>query len=88
MQPLINQFTSNLSGCSGCSKVDPWKLIPEKEDIMQFQIQIIVEAENLLEAVKKLEGQGEVMSVNARPQPQVQGSNVRTGLVSPTQKPA
>ncbi len=85
MTPLINQFTKNLSGCPGCGN-SFWQLIPIKEDIMQFQIQIVVEAENLMEAVKQFEGKGEVLSVNARPQPQRPAglpsvpTNMRTGL--------
>ncbi len=69
MTPLINQFTKNLSGCSGCGSNAIWQSIPIKEGTMQFQIQIIVEAENLMEAVKQFDGKGEVLSVNARPQP-------------------
>ncbi len=70
MTPLINQFTKNLSGCSGCGSNGIWQSIPIKEGIMQFQIQIVVEAENLMEAVKQFDGKGEVLSVNARPQQQ------------------
>jgi len=53
---------------------------------MQFQIQIVVEAESLIEAVKQFDGKGEVLSVNARPQPQRPAglpsvpTNMRTGL--------
>ncbi len=87
MSPLIDQFTKNLSDCSGCGSNGVWQLIPTKEGIMQFQIQIIVEAENLIEAVKQFDGKGEVMSVNARPQQQRTTiglpsvpTNMRTGL--------
>ncbi len=53
---------------------------------MQFQIQIVVEADNLIEAVKQFDGKGEVLSVNARPQQQrpvglpAAATNMRTGL--------
>ncbi len=53
---------------------------------MQFQIQIVVEADSLIEAVKQFDGKGEVLSVNARPQPQRPAglptvpTNMRTGL--------
>ncbi len=85
MNPLIDQFTKNLSGCSGCGN-GIWQLIPIKEDTMQFQIQIVVEANSLIEAVKQFDGKGEVLSVNARPQPQrptglpTVPTNMRTGL--------
>jgi len=85
MNPLVNKFTKNLSGCSGCGN-GIWQLIPQKEGIMQFQIQIVVEANSLIEAVKQFEGKGEVLSVNARPQPQRPAglpsvpTNMRTGF--------
>jgi len=54
---------------------------------MQFQIQIVVEADSLIEAVKQFDGKGEVLSVNARPQPQQRPpglptvpTNMRTGI--------
>ncbi len=86
MKPLINQFTQNLKPCSGCGNNGIWGLIPIKENIMQFQIQIVVEADNLMEAVKQFEGKGEVLSVNARPTPPRPAglpnvtTNMRTGL--------
>lgn len=86
MNPLIDNLTKNLKPCSGCGSNGIWELIPIKENIMQFQIQIVVEADNLIEAVKQFDGKGEVLSVNARPPQQRPAglpnvtTNMRTGL--------
>ncbi len=73
---------SDLAGCSGCGKmrdnlnagmsvhdaiIERWFKAKEKGEKMQFQIQIIIEAESVEEALQK-KGEGTVISVNPRPQ--------------------
>ncbi len=78
---------SDLAGCSGCGKMREnlnagmpfWEAVKQRikgEPTMQFQIQTVVEAESVQDALTKL-GSGTVISVTPRPaQPNV----VRPGV--------
>jgi len=72
MNPLIDNFTNILKPCSGCGSNSVWSSIPLKEDIMQYAVTVIVEAETLKAAVLKVPDElGEVASATPRPpQPQ------------------
>lgn len=90
MNPLIDNFTNILKPCSGCGSNNVWNSIPLKENIMQYAVTVIVEADTLKAAVLKVpDDLGEVASATPRPQqPQKpQGmplpsvlTNMRTGL--------
>ncbi len=68
MTPLVQSFTKNLKPCSGCGN-SFWQSIPIKENIMQYAVTVIVEADDLKSAVLKVPNEvGEVASVNPRPQ--------------------
>lgn len=88
MNPLIDNFSKILKPCSGCGN-SFWQSIPIKEDIMQYAVTVIVEADTLKAAVLKVpDDLGEVASATPRPQqpqqpippglPQVV-TNMRTG---------
>ncbi len=57
MEPLINQFTKNLSGCGGCGSTDAvyetWAKAKEKGEKMTFVFEVTVDADNYKEAVGK-----------------------------------
>ncbi len=87
---------TDLAGCSGCSKMRDnlnagmgfWEAVKQRikgEPQMQFQIQTVVEAESVQEALAKL-SEGTVISITPRPQqPQRplglpnQPTNMKTG---------
>ncbi len=90
MKPLINQFTKNLSGCSGCGNNDAvyqtWSKAKQLGEEMKFQLVVVVESGNLKEAVGKIPDGIEVISAQARPEPKTPISplpgvptNMRTG---------
>ncbi len=79
MTSLIDNLTKNLKPCSGCgnSVFQTYDLIKEKL-MPTFVLQIVVDADNLEQAIAK-KTEGEVISVNPRPQSQV----VQAGVPNP-----
>ncbi len=57
MQPLITQFTNNLSkpcsGCNGDAVYETWVKAKEKGEKMTFVFEVTVDADNYKEAVGK-----------------------------------
>jgi hypothetical protein len=43
-----------------------WQIVDQK-GMKQFQITLVINSDTLMEAVKKVEGIGEIISANARP---------------------
>ncbi len=92
MQPLINQFTKNLSGCSGCGKsdtvYDAWLKSKQLGENMKFQLVVVVECDTFKEAIGKIPDGIEVLSAQVRPEPRPVANpnlpnvptNMRTGL--------
>ncbi len=60
MEPLIDQFTKNLPGCSGCGTNGEYE--------MKYQITITVDADSAVAAVQKAETIGELVSLQIRSQ--------------------
>ncbi len=91
MQPLINQVTKNLSGCSGCGNgstepiYETWLKAKEKGEKMKFQFGIVIEADNYKQAVAKIPDEFEILSggVKPEPKPTTQGQ-ITSGLVRTT----
>ena len=50
MEPIINQFTKNLSGCSGCGQVKPIN----KGEKVTFIVQVQIEADSGKAAANKI----------------------------------
>ncbi len=88
MTPLINQFTKTLRPCSGCGEIDLsdpiydqfWKT--NREENMQYQIMVLIDANDVKEAVNKIPDGMQVLAVNPRPQQQQQGTIVSGGRTS------
>ena len=63
-QPLIQSFTKNLSGCSGCGQLPEIK----KGEKVTFNVTVQVEAENGKEAANKIpDSAGIVVGVAMKP---------------------
>ncbi len=75
MTPLINQFTKNLSGCSGCGKgdavYDTWHKAKLKGGKMKFQFAIVIDAETYKQAVAKVPDEFEILQGGVKPEPKV-----------------
>jgi len=86
MTSLIDNFSKILKPCSGCGSSGIWQSIPIKEDIMQYAVTVIVEADSLKTAVLKIpDDLGEVASATPRPQPQARPqSTAPLGITVPT----
>ncbi len=92
MQPLINQFTKNLSGCSGCGSNDAvyetWAKAKEKGEKMTFVFEVAVDADNYKQAVGKFPDEFTILKGTTKPElkPQIPPglptvpTNMRTGL--------
>lgn len=93
MESLINQFTKNLSGCSGCGSnveiYETWLKSKQTGEKMKFQLVVVVESENLKEAIVKMPDGVEVLSAQTKPEPRPPQvtpglpsvpTNMRTGL--------
>ncbi len=85
-EPLINQFTKNLSGCSGCgsnggnkSIYETWLEAKEKGEKMKFQFGIVIEAENYKQAVAKVPDEFEILSGGVKPEPKPILQGTQTG---------
>ncbi len=83
MQPLINQFTKNLSGCSGCGNngdvYETWARAKEKGEKMKFQFGIVIEADNYKQAVAKVPDEFEILSGGVKPEAKPVQQGVQTG---------
>ncbi len=86
MKPLINQFTKNLSGCSGCGSngasepiYETWLKAKEKGEKMKFQLSVVVEADTYKAAVAKVPDDFEILSGAVKPEPKPQvASGIQT----------
>ncbi len=89
MQPLINQFTKNLSGCSGCGSNDgvyeTWLKAKEKGEKMTFVFEVAVKADNYKQAVAKVPDEFDILkgTTKAEPNPPTQGQ-ISSTLVRPS----
>ncbi len=89
MQPLIQSFTKNLSGCSGCGNTDAvyetWVKAKEKGGKMTFVFEITVEADTYKQAVGKVPDEFDILkgTTKAEPKPPTQGQ-ISSTLVRPT----
>ncbi len=78
---------TNINGCGGCNKMrdnlnagmtltdaiyQRWFAAKQKGEKMKYQIVVIIDADKPSEASSKAEEIGEVLSVQAKPVPQVQ----------------
>ncbi len=85
MEPLIHQFTKNLSGCSGCGNgsaepiYETWLKAKEKGGKMKFQFGIVIEAENYKQAVAKVPDEFEILSGGVKPEAKPVQQGVQTG---------
>ncbi len=72
MTPLINQFTKNLSGCSGCGNNDAvyntWVKAKQAGEKMKFQFTVVVESESYKTAVASIPDGFEILSGGVKPE--------------------
>ncbi len=72
MNPLIDQFTKNLSGCSGCgsngSVYETWLKAKQTGEIMKFQFSVVIEADSYKQAVSKVPDDFEILSGGVKPE--------------------
>ena len=72
MDPLINQFTKNLSGCSGCgnngSVYETWLKAKQSGEKMKFQFAVVIDAETYKQAVAKVPDEFEILSGGVKPE--------------------
>ncbi len=76
---------TNINGCGGCNKMrdnlnsgmaltdaiyQRWFAVKQTGEKMKYQMTVVVEAEKMSEVVAKGEALGDVLSVQARPEPQ------------------
>lgn len=91
MNPLINQFTQNLSGCSGCNSngavYETWLKAKQTGGKMKFQFSVVIEAGTYKEAVGKVPDEFEILqgTVKAEQKLPTAGlptvpTNMRTGF--------
>ncbi len=85
MQPLINQFTKNLSGCSGCGNgsADPiyetWVKAKQLGEKMKFQFAVVIEADSYKEAVMKVPDGFEILQGGVKPEAKPVQQGIQTG---------
>ncbi len=82
--PLINQFTKNLSGCSGCGNKDvvyeTWVKAKQAGEKMKFQFTVVVESESYKTAVASIPDGFEILSGGVKPESkQPAASGITTG---------
>ncbi len=74
MESLINQFTKNLSGCSGCGNgstepiYETWLKAKEKGEKMKFQFAVVIDAETYKQAVAKVPDEFEILQGGVKPE--------------------
>ncbi len=85
MEPLIQGFSKNLSGCSGCGNngasepiYETWRKAKEKGEKMKFQFSIVIESDSYKEAVAKVPDGFEILSGGVKPEPKVVPSGIQT----------
>ncbi len=76
---------TKIEGCSGCGKMrdnlnagmsiqdaiyQRWFKAKQQGEKMKYQVSILIEAEKLTEAAQKAESIGDVIAIQARPEPQ------------------
>ncbi len=84
--PCIDPVTNKLRPESGCAKMrdnlnsgmsipeaiyQRWFKAKQQGENMKFQVSVVVEADKASEAAQKAEAIGDVLSIQARPEPQV-----------------
>ncbi len=87
MQPLINQFTNNLSkpcsGCNGDGVYETWLKAKETGEKMKFVLQVEVSTENneddLFSIVSSDRSKWKVLGGGVKPEPKVVQQGVQTG---------
>ncbi len=85
MQPLINQFTKNLSGCSGCGNgstepiYETWLKAKETGESMKFQIVIVVDADTYKQAINKIPDEFDILQGGVKPEPKPAAQGIQTG---------
>ncbi len=83
MEPLINQFSKNLSkpcsGCNGDSVYDTWIKAKEKGEKMKFQFAVIVEADTYKLAVAKIPDEMEILQGGVKPEAKPAAQGIQTG---------
>ncbi len=90
MEPLIQGFSKNLSGCSGCGSKDEvyetWSKAKEKGEKMTFIFEVTVDADNMKQAIGKFPDGFEVLKgiVKPEPKPQAPQSAITSNLARPT----
>ncbi len=75
---------TNINGCGGCEKMrdnlnagmsltdaiyQRWFAVKQQGGKMKYQVAVVIEADKLTEAAQKAESIGEVLSIQARPEP-------------------
>ncbi len=89
MQPLIQSFTKNLSGCSGCGSNDAvyetWAKAKEKGEKMTFVFEVAVQADTYKQAVGKVPDEFDILKGTTKADAKVptQGQ-ITSGLVRST----
>ncbi len=72
MKPLVNQFTKNLSGCSGCGNNDAvyntWVKAKETGEKMKFQFAVVVDAKDYKTAVALIPDGFEILQGGVKPE--------------------
>ncbi len=86
---------TNLNGCGGCNKMrdnlnagmtltdaiyQRWFAAKQQGEKMKYQMTVIVEAEKMSEVVAKGEALGDVLGVQARPEPRPPITGQPTGI--------
>ncbi len=85
MEPLIQRFSKNLSGCSGCGNgsadavYETWLQAKEKGGKMKFQFGVVIDAESYKQAVAKIPDEFEILSGGVKVEPKPVQQGVQTG---------
>jgi hypothetical protein len=90
--PLINNFTKNLSGCSGCGKSDEvyetWSKAKQLGVKMKFQFAVVIDAETYKEAVSKVPDEFEILQGGVKPEPRPQSTQATGSRIQGSQLPS
>jgi hypothetical protein len=86
MEPLIQKFSKNLSGCGGCGSngsnepvYDTWLKAKQTGEKMKFQIVIVVDADTYKQAINKIPDDFEILTGGVKPEPKPATQGIQTG---------
>ncbi len=85
MEPLIQRFSKNLSGCSGCGNgsadavYETWSKAKQTGEKMKFQFAVVIEADTYKQAVAKIPDEMEILQGGVKPELKPVQQGVQTG---------